>query len=313
LNRKPVIVVGGPTASGKSALSIDIAEKFDGEIINADSMQIYRDLHILTARPTADEAERVPHHLYGILGVDERCSAGQWRQHALDAIRDVHRRGALPIVVGGTGLYLRALMTGLHNMPEVPATIRDELNIRLRECGAPVLHAELTECDPETAAGLNPADAQRIVRALEIFIHTGRGVKSWQSGDSETPPDDLVFFTIVTLPPRAALYDDVDARFGWMIDNGAVEEVERLMTRHPADDFPLLKAVGVQAIRSFLAGEIDRERLLELGQRDTRRYAKRQLTWFRRQIIPQIAVQTQYSEINSDKIFAEISNFVLTN
>tara|TARA_R110000868_G_scaffold4155_31_gene25555 strand:- start:8892 stop:9833 length:942 start_codon:yes stop_codon:yes gene_type:complete len=313
LNRKPVIVIGGPTASGKSALALDIAEKFGGEIVNADSMQIYRDLSVLTARPGVQDAGRVPHHLYGVLGVGERCSAGQWRTLALQTIGEVHHRGALPVIVGGTGLYLRALMAGLHAMPDVPAPIRDGLNARLGYVGPEALHAELTELDPATAAGLNPGDSQRIVRALEVFIHTGKGLKHWQSGEAEAAPDGLGFFRIVMLPPREKLYEAADDRFGRMLDNGATEEVAQLMSKSPPDDFPLLKAVGVQAIRAFLAGDIDRERLLELGRRDTRRYAKRQMTWFRRQIIPEIKINTKYSEINIPEIFSEISSFVLTD
>jgi tRNA dimethylallyltransferase len=312
LIRRPVIVIGGPTASGKSSLALEIAEEFGGEVVNADSMQVYGDLEILTARPGADETRRVPHHLYGVLGVGERCSAGQWRTRALDAIRDIHSRARVPVVVGGTGLYLRALVTGLHRMPTVPTAIREDLNARLAAEGARSLHAELTACDPESAAGLNPSDAQRVVRALEIFIHTGQGLKSWQSGETEAAPDDLRFFRLVTLPPRDALYDAVNERFGQMISQGALEEVERLFSQAPEDDFPLLKAVGVQAIRSYLAGEIDRERLLELGRRDTRRYAKRQMTWFRRQIIPEMTIETKYSEINLPKIFSKISRFLLT-
>jgi len=313
LSRQPVIVIGGPTASGKSALAIDIAEQFGGEIINADSMQIYGDLSVLTARPRAADIARVPHHLYGLLGLHERCSAGQWRIRALSVIDDIQHLGALPIVVGGTGLYLRALMTGLHRMPAVPVAIREGLNTRLADEGAAALHAELAALDPETAAGLNPADSQRIVRALEIFTHTGKGLKQWQSGETEAAPAGLRFFQIVTLPPREELYAIANERFRWMMDNGAMEEVARLISRSPPDDLPLLKAVGVQVIRSFLDGEINRDHLIELGQRDTRRYAKRQLTWFRRQIIPKIAIHTKYSEINNDKIFSDISSFLLTN
>lgn len=312
MSRKPVIVIGGPTASGKSALALDVAAEFGGEIVNADSMQIYSDLRILTARPGVREADRAPHHLYGILGIGERCSAGQWRERALAAIEGIHRRGRLPIIVGGTGLYLRALMTGLHSMPTVPKSVREALNERLRSEGSTALHAELTARDPETAAGLNVADGQRIVRALEIFEHTGRGLKSWQSGEADAAPDGLRFFTAVMLPPRELLYQAIDARFVEMIDSGGVDEVRKMLSLSPADDFPLLKAVGVPAIRAFLAGEIEHERLLERGQRDSRRYAKRQMTWFRRQIIPEFAIDTQYSEINQKNFFSKISTFMLT-
>lgn len=313
MNRKPVIVIGGPTASGKSALALDIAEEFGGEVINADSMQVYRDLNILTARPAHDDTSRIPHHLYGVLGSDQRCSAGQWRVRALTAIAEVNERGALPIIAGGTGLYLRALMTGLHRMPNIPTHIREGLNDRLKSDGPAVLYDELAACDPETAAGLNTADGQRIVRALEVFQHTGRGLKSWQSGQSEAAPADLRFFSIVLLPPREELYRTIDERFVRMIEGGAIEEVEALLSLTPAEDFPLLKAVGVPALCAFLTGEIDRDRLIEWGQRDSRRYAKRQITWFRRQIIPEIAISTQYSEIQIHEIFSKISNYMLTD
>lgn len=313
MTQKPVIVIGGPTASGKSALALALAAKFGGEIVNADSMQIYADLPIITARPDSGDCGRAEHHLYGVLGMKERCSAGQWRERAQDAIRDIHRRDRLPIVVGGTGLYLRALMSGLHDMPTVPAEIRERLNRRLEAEGAPVLHAELSSSDPDTADGLNPADGQRIVRALEIFIHTGRGLRSWQAGEREEAPADLRFFPLVLLPPREDLYVIANDRFETMLENGAIDEVASLLERSPAEDFPLLKAVGVPPIRGYLAGEIDLERLKELGKRDTRRYAKRQMTWFRHQFIPQMSIETKYSEINPDQIFSEIRNFLLTD
>lgn len=313
MNQKPVIVIGGPTASGKSALALALAGHFGGEIVNADSMQVYDDLPVITARPGAQDRQRVPHHLYGILGMTERCSAGQWRDLAVAAIHDIHRRDAIPIVVGGTGLYLKALMTGLHEMPAVPVEIRDGLNQRLDVEGAPALHAELSSSDPETASGLNPADGQRVVRALEIFIHTGRGLRSWQTGDTEDVPDDLRFLTLALLPPREDLYLTANDRFDGMLDSGAIGDVAALLDRSPADDFPLLKAVGVPPIRAYLGSEIDYERLQELGKRDTRRYAKRQITWFRHQFIPKISIETKYSEINMDQTFSEIRKLLLTD
>ncbi len=313
MNLKPVIVIGGPTASGKSAAALALAREVGGEIVNADSMQIYEDLPVITARPGRAETETVPHHLYGILGIGERCSAGQWRDRALEAIRDIHRRDAVPIVVGGTGLYIKALMTGLHDMPVVPADIRDGLNRRLAEEGAQALHAELALSDPVTAADLNPGDGQRIVRALEIFMHTGRGLRSWQAGNTDDVPADLRFFPLALLPPREHLYETANDRFDTMLENGAVDEVASLLSRSPAGDYPVLKAVGVPPIRAYLGAEIDGERMRELGKRDTRRYAKRQMTWFRHQFIPQMIIETKYSEINMDQIFSEIRNFLLTD
>lgn len=313
MNPKPVIVIGGPTASGKSAIALEIAGEFGGEIVNADSMQIYADLPVITARPAAEDRARAPHHLYGVLGMADRCSAGEWRSRALETIREIHRRDATPIVVGGTGLYLKALMTGLHTMPDVPADLRESLNRRLQAEGAPALHAELLVSDPETADGLNAADGQRVVRALEILMHTGRGLRSWQAGETEDAPADLRFVTLALAPPREDLYATANDRFDRMLHAGAIDEVASLLERSPPSDFPLLKAVGVPPIRAFLEGDIGRERLKELGKRDTRRYAKRQMTWFRHQFIPQIPIKTKYSEINLDRIFSKIRNLLLTD
>jgi tRNA dimethylallyltransferase len=313
LSRKPVIVVGGPTASGKSSLALSLAGRFGGEIINADSMQVYRDLRILTARPDDAALAQAPHRLYGVFGTGDRCSAGQWRSMALAEIAAVHGAGRVPILVGGTGLYLRALMTGLHRLPAVPAEVREALNARLHDEGPAALHDELSRVDPESASRLNRADGQRVVRALEVFLHTGRSLADWQTGDTEAAPDDLRFLTLVALPEREGLYENIDRRFEHMIEEGAVDEAEKLLATNPPEDFPLLKAVGVPPIRRFLAGEIDRNRMIELGKRDSRRYAKRQMTWFRHQIIPEITLQKKLSEINEENIFSEISIFLLTD
>ncbi|MGB0630738.1 MAG: tRNA (adenosine(37)-N6)-dimethylallyltransferase MiaA [Alphaproteobacteria bacterium] len=312
MTRRPVIVVGGPTASGKSGLALRIAQAFDGEIVNADSMQVYRDLKLVTARPDARDEAAVPHHLYGVLGNEERSSAGAWRADALEAVAVCHASGKVPVLVGGTGLYLRALMTGFHQIPDVPPDIRDGLNNRLETGGPGVLHGELAAVDREMAERLNPADGQRIVRALEVFQHTGKTLSDWQTGETESAPADLRFLKIVTAPPRDDLYAAIDARFDRMIAAGAVEEVEDFLATGPAPDFPLLKAVGVAPIRAFIEGDIDRDRMIELGKRDTRRYAKRQGTWFRHQIIPEITLKTKYSENFGEQIFPEISNFLLT-
>jgi tRNA dimethylallyltransferase len=312
LTSGPVIVVGGPTASGKSGLALRIAQEFGGEIVNADSMQVYRDLRIVTARPPVDDEISVPHHLYGTLGLRERSSAGSWCETALAVVRRCHDAGAIPVVVGGTGLYLRALMTGLNRMPAVPPEIRETLNARLRKDGPGILHGELAAIDPESADRLNPADGQRIVRALEIFQHTGKPLSDWQSAETNSAPTGLRFFTIVTAPPHEDLYAAINDRFDRMLEAGAVKEVETLLAAGPDEDFPPLKAVGVPPIRAFVEGGIDRDRMRELGKRDTRRYAKRQGTWFRHQIIPHFTLETKLSEKTPGKIFPEISDFLLT-
>jgi tRNA dimethylallyltransferase len=308
----PVVVVGGPTASGKSALALAIAEEFGGTVINADSMQVYRDLEVLTARPRAAELARAPHRLYGFLGAAERCSAGQWRTLAEAEIRAASAEGRLPVLAGGSGLYLSALMSGLHDLPEVPAEIRERLNARVAAEGAPALHAELAVRDPETAARLRPGDSQRVVRALEILEHSGRGLAAWQAASQAEGAAGLRFLTILIAPPRDALYAACDARFVRMLDEGAEAEVARLVGIPGALDGPLAKAVGVAPLRACLAGEIGRERMIELGTRDTRRYAKRQLTWFRHQFVSNLTLETKLSEINPPEIFSFIRNFLLT-
>ncbi|RPG02523.1 MAG: tRNA (adenosine(37)-N6)-dimethylallyltransferase MiaA [Rhodospirillaceae bacterium] len=309
---KPVIVVGGPTASGKSGLALQIAQAFDGEIVNADSMQVYSDLKLVTARPDACDEATVPHHLYGILGRGERSSAGTWRKDALDVIAACHTSGKLPILVGGTGLYLRALVTGFHQIPDIPPDIRTRLNRRLETDGPGTLYGELAAVDREMALRLNPADGQRIVRALEVLQHTGRTLSDWQTGEPVSAPGDLRFLTIMTAPPRDDLYNAIDARVERMIGAGAVEEVELFLATDPQPDFPLLKAVGVPPISEFIEGTIDRDRMTELCKRDTRRYAKRQTTWFRHQIISEITINMKLSQKTVGRIFPEISNFLLT-
>ena len=299
-------------ASGKSGLALQIARAFDGEIVNADSMQVYSDLKLVTARPDARDEATVPHHLYGILGRGERSSAGTWRKDALDVIAACHTSGKLPILVGGTGLYLRALVTGFHQIPDIPPDIRTRLNRRLETDGPGTLYGELAAVDQEIALRLNPADGQRIVRALEVFQHTGRTLSDWQTGETVSAPDGLRFLTIVTAPPRDDLYNAIDARVERMIGAGAVEEVELFLATDPQPDFPLLKAVGVSPISEYIEGTIDRKRMIELGKRDTRRYAKRQTTWFRHQIISEITINMKLSQKTIGKTFPEISNFLLT-
>ena len=312
MTRKPVIVVGGPTASGKSSLALAVAEAFNGAIVNADSMQVYDGLRIVTARPGASDMARVPHELYGVFGNDQRCSAGEWRNLAVDTINKFLALDRLPILVGGTGLYLRALMTGFHRMPAVAMEIRAELNERLFREGTSVLYDELTSCDPLTAARLHQSDGQRIVRALEVFAASGKPLSAWQTGKTEAAPENLRFLTILNAPGREDLYERINLRFDKMLEIGALDEVKDLISANPPDDFPLWKAVGVSPIRAYLNGEIDRNNMIEMGKRDTRRYAKRQMTWFRHQIIPDLSISEQYSKKIETEFFAKISNFLLT-
>jgi tRNA dimethylallyltransferase len=294
-----VIVVGGPTASGKSALALDLAEEFGGTVINADSMQIYRELSVLTARPSGADEARAPHRLYGALPGSERCSAARWQSMALKEIRTAHASGRVPIVVGGTGLYLRALMEGLADIPTVPADIRAWSRDLQAAIGSPGLHALLAERDPETAARLKPGDTQRLLRAMEVLEATGRSITAWQSDPSAGPPSGLRFLPIVVDPPREVLYAACNGRFDRMIELGALDEVRALMALDLPVDLPVMKALGVPELSSYLRGETDLPAAAAIARQSTRRYAKRQGTWFRHQLATVHGchvISAQYSE-----------------
>ena len=308
----PVVVVAGPTASGKSALGLDIAQEFSGTVINADALQVYRDLSILTARPTPDECKRAPHRLYGFMTAADSCSAGRWLELALEEIASAHRADRLPIVVGGTGLYLRALRQGLSAIPAIPDEIRATARRRHEEIGAQAFHAEVASRDPATAGRLAPTDRQRLIRAWEVHAATGRPLSVWLDEDSGLAPSHLRFLSLLVMPPRDVLYAACDARFRGMMDNGALEEARAIAAMGLPATAPLLKAVGVKPLVQHLEGEHDLAEAVRLGARDTRRYAKRQITWYRHQFAADHVIFEQYSESIRPKIFSFISDFLLT-
>lgn len=282
--RRPVLVIGGPTASGKSGLALRLAQTGNGTIINADSMQVYAELRIITARPSAAEEAVVPHHLYGVVSAAERMSAARWRALALDAIDAAHAVGRLPIIVGGTGLYLRSLMQGLSDIPEIPPTIRAEAMAIQAEQGSPFLHGELAKVDPVTAARLHPTDSQRLIRAWEVWRATGRSISDWQADPPRDAPTHLAFTTLVVEPPRARLYAQCDRRFELMLAEGALAEVAAFDRLDLDPALPAAKALGVPELRALARGEITLEEATTRAQQMTRNYAKRQLTWFRNQV-----------------------------
>ena len=286
MNRRAVLIAG-PTASGKSALALALAERHRGVVINADSMQVYRDLAILTARPEPDETARVPHRLYGILDAADACSAGRWHDLARAEIDTAWQTGRLPVLVGGTGLYFRTLLHGLAPVPAIPPAIRVRIRERLAAEGAGALHRELAERDPAMAARLRPTDSQRIVRALEVVEATGRSLAAYQEntepGALEAADREGRVLKVVLELPRDRLYRRIDARFESMVRQGALDEVRRLVARGLDPGLPAMKALGVAPLARHLAGEIDREEAVRLGQQESRRYAKRQTTWFRTQ------------------------------
>ncbi len=280
----PVILLAGPTASGKSALALALAEKFGGTIINADSMQVYRDLRLITARPSVEEERRMPHALYGHVDAAENYSVGAWRSEAAAELAMAERQSRAAIVVGGTGLYFNALTRGLTAMPPIPKQVRDDVRARLKSDGAAALHDELKRLDPHAAARLNRGDRARISRALEVMVATGRSIRDWHEDAKPDGPDSLRAVRIFLSPERDELARRIGARFDAMIEAGAIEEVRALMARNLDPSLPAMKAHGVPWLIRQLRGEITLEQAVEGAKRDTRQYTKRQETWFRNQL-----------------------------
>lgn len=278
------VLIAGPTASGKSALALELALNADGIVINADSMQVYRDLRVITARPTPDEEARVPHRLYGHVDAAVNFSAGAWVADAAKALEEAQAEGRLPIFIGGTGLYFKALTAGLSVVPPIPAEIRENVRARLERNGVEALHAELARRDPRAAERLNLRDRTRIARALEVIEATGRSLLDWHhEGQPPLLPKDS-FRAVFLAPGRDELYARIDARFDAMLGAGALTEVEQLAARGLDPLLPAMKAHGVPALIRHLRGELSLEQAAIIGRADTRHYAKRQFTWFRHQL-----------------------------
>ncbi len=305
------IAFGGPTASGKSAAALAAAREFGGVVINADSMQVYRELAILTARPDAAAMLAAPHRLYGVLSAGDACSAGRWCAMALAEIDAALAEGKLPILAGGTGLYLEALRNGLAPVPAIPDDIRERARALLADADGPALHATLARIDPAAAAALRPSDRQRIIRAWQVMTATGRSILEWQR-DTQPAEDVVELATFLFLPERQALYAACDRRFAEMIEAGAIEEVKALLALGLDPALPAMKAVGVREIAAYLGGEIGRAEMIARGQQATRNYAKRQYTWFRHRV-PAVGIyDAQYSERMDRDIFTKIRETRLT-
>jgi len=278
------VLIAGPTASGKSALALELAERTGGVVINTDSMQVYRDLRIITARPTPQEEARVPHRLYGHVDAAVNCSAGHWVSDAAAVLAEARAQHRLPIFTGGSGLYFKALTRGLSAVPPVAAEIRDSVRARLERDGVEALHAELGQRDPASAERLKPRDRTRIARALEVIEATGRSLTDWHRDGLPPLLAPGSFRAVFLAPERDALYARIDARFDTMLQAGALEEVAKLGARHLDPLLPAMKAHGVPALLRHFNGEITLEQAAEIGRADTRHYAKRQFTWFRHQL-----------------------------
>jgi len=278
------ILIAGPTASGKSSLALRLASKYAGVVVNADAMQVYAPLHILTARPSPQDMALVEHRLYGHVPGATAYSTGSWYRDIAETLDELRRRGRLPVVVGGTGLYFRALTGGLSTMPAIPDDVRDFWRERLREKGAGSLHEELSRVDAETARGLMPADGQRIVRALEVFHATGRSIRDHQKNAGHPLIDAARAARIILSPPRDVVRRRIAERASTMLEDGACAEVGALMNEGLDERLPVMKAIGVREIAAYLAGKCSREEAKERLITLTRQYAKRQMTWFRNQL-----------------------------
>lgn len=305
---RPAILIHGPTASGKTALAVALARRLGGEVVNADAMQVYRDLNVLTARPDPDELAAAPHHLFGHVDAGERYSAGRWAKEAGEAIRRLRRDDKVAIVAGGTGLYLQALVDGLSDMPAIPETIRAEARARVAadEAGA---YAELGRVDPASVERIAAGDRQRIARALEVFAATGRPISSFHG--AATPvlgPKDWV--GIALTPPRETIYGRINKRVDAMLSRGALAEAEALWRRGLDRDLPAMRAHGMPGFADYFDRRATLEEAVERCKRDTRRYAKRQLTWITHQFTLWPRVPAEQTDVRS-KVVASLWKAVM--
>ncbi|HEX3363466.1 tRNA (adenosine(37)-N6)-dimethylallyltransferase MiaA [Phenylobacterium sp.] len=288
-------LIAGPTASGKSALALRLAEVTGGEIVNADSMQLYADLRMLTARPSPDEEARAPHHLFGTVDAADGWSVGRWLRAAHDVLADITGRGRPAVVVGGTGLYFRALTQGLAEAPEIPAEVRRQTAVDYDALGHDAFRDRLALHDPAAAARIEVNDRQRLSRAWEVYAATGRALSDWQA-DSTLAPPAIAWTSVALEPPREALYARCDARLAAMLETGVLDEVAALAARNLDPALPLMKAVGFRELAGHLRGETSLRDALAAAQQETRRYAKRQTTWMR----GQMAGWPRLTEINAE-------------
>lgn len=305
----PTLIIAGPTGSGKSALALGLAEALGGTVINADSMQVYRDARLLTARPTAADEARVPHRLFGMLAASDPCSAGRWRALADAECAAAERAGRPALVVGGTGLYLEAMLKGLAPVPPVPEAVRREAARLFETLGGERFRALLIERDPR-AAGLAPRDRQRLLRAWEVLSATGRPLAHWQAQAAHPP--ERAFFIVLLSPPREILYPALDARFERMLAAGGLDEAWALHRRDLDPDLPLLKAVGIRQLLTHCAGAISLDAATAAAQQATRNYAKRQMTWVRHRLVADLCVREKFSERIAAEMFPIIRRQLLT-
>ena len=305
----PVVIIGGPTASGKSSLAVALARTYDGTVINADSLQIYRDLGILTAQPSPDDLALAPHDLYAIADANDRYDAMRWRESAVTAIAASHAKSRLPVIVGGTGFYLKALLEGMSPIPEIDATWRHQAQDFYDTHGLAALADEVRRLDPHGAASIDTDNPQRLMRSYEVALATGKPLSYWQAQPKTGAPEGLRFFTIVIDPPREHLHRNAQLRIGQMQDAGMdvqVADFKNRIARGEVDaDAPLTHACGYRPLADYIDGLCTREQALELMLIDTRQYAKRQQTWFKNQITGDLRI----ADAKDTAAIAAVGNF----
>jgi tRNA dimethylallyltransferase len=296
------VLIAGPTASGKSAVALHVAETCNGIVINADSMQVYDEMRVLTARPTPADEARVSHCLYGHVPAREAYSVARWLEDAAGALAEARHAGRLPVIVGGTGLYFKALLEGLSPIPAIPGSIRAHWREEAARRGAPALYELLRERDPETAARLHPTDTQRLLRALEVLEATGRPLAEWQALPGAPLMSRERTVRLVLAAEREDLYRRCDARFEAMIAGGGLEEAARMRALGLAPTLPAMRTIGLRALMAVVAGEMPLDLARQQAQMETRRYVKRQMTWIRKNMISWKLISTKQMERTKDEI-----------
>ena len=308
-NKPPLALIAGPTASGKSDLAVTLAQAIAergrrAEIVNADSAQVYLDLAVLSARPSEQDMAGIPHHLFGAWDGARPCSAADWAGKAAALVAEMQAGGTVPILVGGTGMYIRTLLDGIAPIPQIEASIRDEVRAMVQVNARKALERE----DPHAAARLAPADTTRTARALEVIRSTGRPIHQWQRDKSGGIGTDVTLHPLLLLPDRDWLYERCDRRFSLMLDGGAVEEVRALLARNLDPALPVMRAIGVREIAAWLEGELSRDEMIRAGQLATRQYAKRQYTWFRNQP-PEGWPRVESENYDVERVFESLLHF----
>lgn len=304
-----MICLAGPTASGKSGLAVAIAQQCNGAIINADSMQVYAGIPIISAAPDETEQNGVPHYLFGQIDPAQRYSQADWLKAATDTVAIIRANGQIPILVGGTGFYFKAATEGIVPMPDISSDVKVQAQAMLNEAGNQGLHARLAEIDPDLAARLEPGDSQRVLRGMEIWLASHIPLSKWQKGVAKGRLLGRPL-SVYLRPPRDMLYRKINSRFEQMVEHGAIDEISALHARKLDETLPAMKAVGVRPILDMLKNIIIKEKAIELAQRDSRRYAKRQFTWFDHQYNADVVIDYFPEDEHKERaIHTVLSNF----